>query len=135
MNTSSIWSPGLLVLALAAVSPAQAQDPAAVAPDIYKCTFENEHTRLCEVTFKAGAKIASHSHPDHLVYVLQPGKMRITDDATGEGADNDFAVGQAVWMPAVTHHGENIGQTEVKALVIEFKDHAAKPKPKDETTK
>jgi len=122
MNVKSICSPAAVLLALATVPLAQAQDPAVVAPDIYKCTFENEHTRLCEITFKPGAKIAPHSHPDHLVYVLQPGKLRITDDGTGKAADADFAVGQAVWLPAVTHHAENIGGTEVKAVVIEFKD-------------
>jgi quercetin dioxygenase-like cupin family protein len=131
MNVKSIWSPAVVLLAMGAAPPALAQDPAVVAPDIYKCTFENEHTRLCEVTFQPGAKIAKHSHPDHLVYVLQPGKLRITDDGTGESADTDFATGQSVWLPAVTHHGENMGGTEVKALVIEFKDlKGADMKPK-----
>jgi quercetin dioxygenase-like cupin family protein len=54
---------------------------------------------LCEVTFEPGAKIAPHSHPVHLVYVLQAGKLRVTDDGTGEPSDDDFAVGQSVWIP------------------------------------
>lgn len=122
MNAKSTCSLAAVLLALAAAPQARAQDPAVVAPDIYKCTFENEHARLCEVTFKPGAKIASHSHPDHMIYVLQPGKLRISDDGTGKSEDVDFTMGQTVWLPAVTHHGENLSDTELKALVIEFKD-------------
>lgn len=122
MNAKSIGSSAAVLLALAAAPQTRAQDPAVVAPDIYKCTFENEHARLCEITFKPGAKIASHSHPDHLIYVLQPGKLQITDDGTGKSEDVDFSMGQTVWLPAVTHHGASLGDTEIKAIVVEFKD-------------
>ncbi len=122
MNAKSTWTSVAVLLALTTAPQARAQDPAVVAPDIYKCTFDNEHARLCEVTFKPGAKIASHSHPDHLIYVLQPGKLRITDDGTGKSEDVDFSRGQTVWLPAVTHHGANIGGTELKAILVEFKD-------------
>ena len=108
-----------LVLALLAAPEARPQDPPVVAPDMYKCTFENEHARLCEVTIKAGAKIPSHSHPQHMLYVLAPGKARIYPTG-GEAMEVDFATGQAIWANAETHHAENIGATEVKLLVIEF---------------
>lgn len=120
MNAKSIRAPALALLALAVALPLQAQDPTKVAPDMYNCTFENEHARLCEVTVKAGAKIADHSHPQHLVYVLAPGKARITA-VGGEAADVDFVTGQTLWIPAETHHAENIGDSEVKLLVVEFK--------------
>ena len=120
MNAKPLRWPAAALLAAVAVA-AQAQDPATVAPDIYKCKLENDHARLCEVTFKPGQKIAVHSHPQHMVYVLKPGKMRITT-VGGEPKDLDFTMGQAVWMPAEAHSGENIGKTEVKALVIEYRD-------------
>lgn len=135
MNAKSTLSSAALLLALIAAPQARAQDPAAVAPDIYKCNFENEHARLCEITFAPGAKIAPHSHPVHLIHVLQPGKLRITDDSTGEASDVDFAVGQSVWIPTVTHHAENIGGTEVKAIVVEFKGLKDAPKAKDKPGK
>lgn len=128
MNAKLTWSSAALLLALVATPQARAQDPAVVAPDVYKCSFENEHARLCEITIKPGAKIASHSHPGHLVHVLQPGKLRITDDGTGKSEDLDFNIGQTVWLPAVTHHGENIGDTEIKAILVEFKDIRGAPK-------
>jgi len=72
----------LLVAALAALAaPLRAQDPVRVGPDIYKCTFENERVRVCEVTFKPGAKIATHSHPNHLVLRCKPsGRARCSED-------------------------------------------------------
>lgn len=121
VHTRSVLArPALALLVLAITPPLQAQDPAKVSPDMYKCTFENEHARLCEVTVPAGARIPSHSHPQHLVYVLEPGKARISPTA-GEAAEVDFTTGQTLWIPAETHHAENIGDTEVKLLVIEFK--------------
>lgn len=135
MNAKSTGSSVATLLALAFASQAWAQDPAVVAQDIYKCPFENEQSRLCEINFKPGAKIAPHSHPDHLVYVLQPGTLRITDDGTGKSSDVEFAAGQAVWIPAVTHHAVNIGDTEVKAILIEFKTKAHGPKRKDKPAK
>ena len=78
MNTQSIRTLAASLLAVAALPMAAAQDPAAVAPEFYKCTFENPHARLCEVTFKPGATIPSHSHPQHMVYAVTPGKIRIT---------------------------------------------------------
>ena len=120
MNTKSIRPP-LAALLLALAAPwAQAQDPAVVAPDFYKCTFENEHARLCEVTFKPGATIPSHSHPQHLVYAVTPGKIRIMK-AGAEPADVELAAGQVLWIPAETHHGTNTGTADLKLLVVEFK--------------
>lgn len=134
MNAKSIRLPGLALLTLAIALPLQAQDPAKVAPDMYNCTFENEHARLCEVTIEAGAKIASHSHPQHMLYVLAPGKARIHPEG-GEAVEVDFAPGQAIWANAETHHAENIGGTEVKLLVIEFKALKDSAKAKDSKDK
>jgi len=109
---------------------AAAQDPVKVAPDIYKQVFENERVRVLEVRFKAGDKIAKHSHPDNFVYVLGPGKGRFSKP-DGTSSEADFQVGQVVWGPAETHWAENIGSTELHAIVVELKEPArAKPAPK-----
>lgn len=114
-----------LASALALAAPAaHAQDPATVAPDSYKCTFENEHARLCEVTIAPGGTIPTHSHPQHLVYVLSGGTLRITVEG-GEPQDSELAPGASLWAPAETHHAQNVGETEIKALVVEFRDLAA----------
>ena len=61
------------VAALTALS--MAQDPHKVGPTIYKQKLENAKTRVYEITFKPGAEIAMHGHPDHVVYVVSPGTL------------------------------------------------------------
>jgi quercetin dioxygenase-like cupin family protein len=103
-----------------------AQDPLAVAPDMYKLIHENDRVRILEVTFQPGQKIAPHSHPDHAVYVLEPGVLRI-HKPDGSSADADLQVGQVIWIPAETHWAENIGATVVRLLVTELKETAPAP--------
>lgn len=105
------------------VSTAGGQDPAKVGPNIYKCTFENERARVCEIRFKPGDSIPVHSHPDHIVYVTSGGKLRITP-TKGAPTEADFKPGQVLWIPAEAHSAVNVGSTDVRALVIELKDPA-----------
>lgn len=99
-----------------------AQDPVKVGPDIYNCIFENERVRVCEATFKPGAKIGTHSHPDHVVYALTAGKVRITS-ADGPH-DVELKPGQVTWIKAESHSAVNVGTTEVRLLVTELKEPA-----------
>lgn len=102
-------------------TPLIAQDPAVVGAGIYKCVFDNERMRVCEVKFKPGESIAMHSHPAHLVYVVAPGKLRITGPAGAQEAD--FKAGATFWTPAPeTHSAVNTGKTELRGLVIELKE-------------
>ena len=112
------------VFALGA-SSALAQDPAKVGPNIYKCTFDNDRVRLCEVTFKPGAKIPVHSHPDHVAYVIRGGTLAVTGE---DGKAQEFALkpGQALWLPAQSHSAVNKGKGEVKLVVVELKESPKK---------
>ncbi len=105
---------------LTAATPVAAQDPAKVAPNNYKCTFENERVRVCEVSFKPGETIATHSHPDHFVYVMAPGKMKLTHP-DGTSKEVEAKKGDVLWTPAETHSATNTGTTEIKGLVVELK--------------
>ena len=40
--------------------------------------MENDRVRVFNVTFKPGDKAVMHHHPDHVVYVLEGGKMKLT---------------------------------------------------------
>lgn len=106
------------------LKPVMAQDPAVVAPSIFKTIFENEKIRMAVADFKPGDKIGTHSHPDHAVYVLVAGTLQQTS-ADGKKKDVTVKVGEVVWAPAETHQTQNIGTTEVKLLVIELKEPAA----------
>lgn len=124
----------LLAVACAALAaPSFAQDPLAAAPTMYKLVFENDRVRVMEVTFKVGEKIAPHSHPDHFVYVLEAGKLKISKP-DGTSMEFDGKVGQVAWIGPETHWAENIGTTPMRALVVELKE-PAKPMSKTDAAK
>lgn len=95
-------------------------DALKAAPDVYTLIMENDRVRALDLRLKPGQKAAMHSHPDHVVYVLKDGKIKIT---LPDGKSTEFSLkaGQAIWMEAGQHAAENIGNTEANNLVIELK--------------
>jgi quercetin dioxygenase-like cupin family protein len=130
MKQSRVWVSVVMIGAVLGFKATlvRADDPLQVAPTMYKLLFENNRTRVMEVTFKAGEKIAKHSHPDHMVYVVEGGKLKISKP-DGTSGDNDLKQGQVVWIPAETHWAENTGATTVRLLVTELKEPSKKAKP------
>jgi|SRR5687768_15719996 beta-alanine degradation protein BauB len=98
-----------------------AQDPTAVAPGLYKKVFENDQVRVLEVSVKPGEKIATHSHPAHVAYVVEGGKLKITD-STGKPMEADAKPGDVFWFDPVTHSAENTGTVPMKLVVVELKN-------------
>ncbi|MFV5685246.1 cupin domain-containing protein [Flavobacterium sp. GB2R13] len=98
-----------------------AQDPMKASPNVYKkILLENDKVRVMEVEFKPGATAAWHSHPNHVIYALTSGKIEITEK--GKAATTmDIKAGNAMYMPAVTHMGKNVGTTTIKLIVTEMK--------------
>lgn len=90
------------------------------ASNVYKLVMENDRIRVLDVKFKPGDKAVMHSHPDHLVYVLADGTLRLS---LPDGSSQDFQLkaGQAVWIGAGPHATENLGKTEAHNLVVEMK--------------
>jgi quercetin dioxygenase-like cupin family protein len=118
-----VWT-ALLVVVLA-VNLALAQDPAQVGPNIYKLLFENERVRVFEVRFKPGERIAMHSHPDHVVYVLGDGTLKLSYP-DGKAVEVVLKAGQTLWIPAETHAAENVGSTDAHSIVVGLKESASK---------
>jgi len=114
----------LASLAGALTLRAMEQDPTKVGPEIYKSVFENERIRVNEITFAPGAKIAMHAHPDHVVYWLSGGTLRISTP-DGKSMEVNAKPGDVTWLPATQHAAENIGKTDVKAVQVELKEPAA----------
>lgn len=112
--------------------PLSAQDPLVVGPDIYRVVLENERVRVLEARFKPGAKIAVHTHPDHVAVVTSAGRLAITN---AEGTQvHDAKVGDTFYIPAESHSAENVGTTEFVCVVTELKGKykakgQASPKP------
>jgi beta-alanine degradation protein BauB len=97
---------------------AVAQDPVKVAPSLHKILFENERVRVYEVNAKAGDKVGTHSHSDHILYFVTDTKAKITG-ADGKSNEVDGKAGTAAWTDAVTHTTEFV--TAGRVLVVELK--------------
>lgn len=95
-------------------------DPAETNPSLYKVVFENERVRILEYRDKPGDRTTPHSHPDSVMVTLSGFDRRLS---VGEQVrDVSLEPGQAVWIPAQTHAGENVGTTETHSMFVELKE-------------
>ena len=94
-------------------------DPAVTNPEHYKVVFENEKVRVLEYTDQPGDRTTPHEHPDSVMYTLSSFRRRLV---SGEmQRDVELAAGTVGWLPAQTHHGENIGETPTQVIFVELK--------------
>ena len=94
-------------------------DPLNVGKNVYKLVMENDRVRVLDLFLKQGDKVAMHYHPDHLIYVLNGGKAKIT--SSGKTDVMDMKNGQALFLKAQSHDAENTGKTDLHLLVVELK--------------
>jgi quercetin dioxygenase-like cupin family protein len=94
-------------------------DPLVVAPNIYKLKAENNNARVFEVTFKPGDTAKMHHHPDHMVYVIKGGQLKLTSG--GKSQSMNLTEGQVLFLNEQHHEAENVGDSTVDMLVVEFK--------------
>lgn len=74
-------------------------DPLQVAANVYSLVMENDKIRVLDAKFKTGAQAAMHFHPDHVIYILNDGTLKIT--APDRKSTNlNLKAGQAIWMQA-----------------------------------
>jgi len=94
-------------------------DPKDVASNVYNFIMENERVRVFNATFKSGEIASMHHHPDHVVYVLKGGKIKLTS----EGKTNilDLETGKVVFLSEQMHEAENVGHSTLELLVVELK--------------
>jgi len=83
--------------------------PKDVANNVYTFIMENERVRVFNVTFEPGEIAAMHHHPDHVVYVLRGGKIKLT--SKGKTNVLDLETGKAIFINEQNHEAENIGQS------------------------
>ncbi len=94
-------------------------DPKDVASNVYKLKMENDRVRVFNATFKPGEKAVMHHHPDHLVYVIEGGKMKLTTQ--GKTDTLNLKTGDSLFLNAQSHEAENMGQSNIALLVVELK--------------
>jgi len=82
--------------------------------------------RVVEIWIKPGEKLAMHSHPASVTYVLTASKLKTTLP-DGKTVETEAQAGQALWSDGGGHEQVNVGTTEVRALVVEMKAPAKMP--------
>lgn len=95
------------------------QDPLKVAKNVYKLVMESDRVRVLDLFLEPGDKAAMHYHPDHVVYVFNGGKAKLT--SSGKTDIMDMKNGQAIFLKAQSHDAENTGNTDLHLLVVELK--------------
>ena len=96
------------------------QDPVALSPQFYVVKADDARVRVLEYRLKPGQKEAMHSHPGYVVYFFGPGKLQVTF-GDGKTTESTVTEGEVVVRDPLTHAAENIGTTEVHALLVELK--------------
>ncbi len=95
-------------------------DPVSVSPNNYKVLLENDNVRVLQMDLKAGAKDEVHSHPSETVYFVKGSKVKIRL-SNGEVMEADIPDGHVMWHEEWTHQVENVGTSDLLAIVVENK--------------
>jgi beta-alanine degradation protein BauB len=96
------------------------RDPVITNPGQYRIVFENDRVRVLEYRDRPGDRTAPHRHPDSVMVTLSSFRRRLIGD--GRQADVELGAGEARWLAGQEHAGENIGETETRAIFIELKE-------------
>lgn len=95
-------------------------DPVESNPSLYSVVFENDRVRVLEYRDRPGDRTAPHSHPDSVMVTLSGFERRLS--VGDQVRDVSLEPSKAMWLPAQTHSGENVGTSETHTLFIELKE-------------
>lgn len=98
-------------------------DPTVTNPDHYRVLWENDFVRVLEYTDEPGDRTTPHDHPNSVMVTLSSFSRKLS--AGGRVFETKLFSGQAVWIPAQRHSGENTGDTATHTILIELKGAAA----------
>lgn len=83
--------------------------------------FDNESVLVVENRFKPGAETPLHSHTGpRVTHFLDGGVVELTPE-NGEPKRKEVPTGRTVWRTPVTHVVKNVGDTDIRILVMELK--------------
>ena len=95
-------------------------DPCVSNPDAYHVLFENDRVRVLRYHDHPRHRTTVHAHPDSVMVTLSMFRRRL---GLGEReVDVELGAGEARWLDAQQHYGENIGDTDTQAIFVELKD-------------
>jgi len=94
-------------------------DPCLSNPDAYNVLFENDRVRVLRYHDHPRHRTTAHAHPDSVMVTLSSFRRRL--GAGGREVDVELTAGEARWLDAQQHYGENIGDTDSHAIFVELK--------------
>jgi hypothetical protein len=95
-------------------------DPVVTDPTLYRVIFENERVRVLEYRDEPGDRTHVHRHPDSVMVTLSAFRRRVM--AGDRSVEVALPVGEARWVGAQEHAGENIGDSMSHSIFIELKE-------------
>jgi quercetin dioxygenase-like cupin family protein len=90
-----------------------------------KIEFENDQIRVVRIRYAPHANSGMHSHPQRAVVRTTDRHIRETK-ANGQTEERSANADEFVWVDAGTHSIENLGESTIETIEIEFK-HAFAP--------
>ena len=97
---------------------AEYPDGCTAAPKNCKILKEDDTFRVVDYTAKKGDKVGMHSHPAHVIYVLQGGKTKFTMP-DGTSKEIDSKAGDVLINPATVHASEH--ESDLHVIIVEKK--------------
>jgi quercetin dioxygenase-like cupin family protein len=94
-------------------------DALTAASNVYQFINENDRARVLKVTFNPGDTAKMHHHPDHVVYVLKGGMLKLQSE--GKTQELNLKDNSAVFLDAQSHEATNVGGSVIELLVVELK--------------
>ena len=94
-------------------------DPCEVSPDNYTLRHETDGVKVIEMWLPAGEKDIEHSHHNEFVYFITGGKARV--HVGGDAVDLEIPDGHFMEHEPWTHVVENVGDTDIHAIIFELK--------------
>ena len=97
-----------------------AQDPVPRYPENYKVLVENDRVRVLDFRLRKGATEEFHTHPAHVLYVLEPFKIMFKLPGR-RTAMREAKAGDVLFSEAVMHSPTNVGETDAHGILVELK--------------
>jgi len=116
-----------VMLLVAFVAPAVAQDPVKVDSKHYKVEFENDQVRVLRITYGPGEKSVMHEHPASMAVFLTDGQAKFTLP-DGKTQDAPVKAGSTQWGDGSKHLPENTGDKAFELILVELKSKPAAAK-------
>ncbi len=97
-----------------------AMDPVKVEANVIsRILGDTLGVKFYELIIKPGDSVALHSHPDHLVYVVDGGMIELKNKE-GKATPTEFKTGMGVMLGPDIHSGKNTGNTAIKMVVADI---------------